>query len=71
VITTWCLQTFQASIFRILYNSKGAVAVIGANTVAIGDTVDGLKIIAIEKDAITVQSPAGVKSELHLGDVLR
>jgi hypothetical protein len=55
----------------ILYQPKGAVALIGNNTVMTGDVVDGFKIIAIEKDLVTVQSPAGVKTELRLGDVLK
>ena len=55
----------------ILYKPEGAVAVIGNKTVMNGDAVDGFKIIAIQKDSVTVQSPSGVKTALRLGDVLK
>jgi len=55
----------------ILYDPKGARALIGNKTVMAGDALEGFKIIAINKDSITVQSPAGVKKELRLGDVLK
>jgi hypothetical protein len=55
----------------ILYQPDDAVAMIGNHTVRTGDVVDGFKIIAIEKDSVTVQSTAGVKTALRLGDVLK
>jgi hypothetical protein len=55
----------------ILYKPKDACALIGGKTVMAGDVLEGFKIIAIEKDSIIVQSPAGVKKELRLGDVLK
>ena len=55
----------------ILYDPKGARALIGNKTVMAGDALAGFKIIAVDKDSITVQSPAGVKKELRLGDVLK
>jgi len=55
----------------IIYRPNDAVAVIGNRTVGIGDTVDGFRIVAIASDSVTVQSAAGVKTALHLGDVLK
>jgi hypothetical protein len=55
----------------IVYKPKDACALIGNKTVMAGDVIEGFKIIAIDKDSITVQSPAGVEKELRLGDVLK
>jgi hypothetical protein len=57
------------SVKMIVYKPKDACALIGNKTVMAGDMLAGFKIIAVEKDSITVQSPAGAKKELHLGDV--
>jgi hypothetical protein len=55
----------------IIYKPKDGSALIGNKTVMAGDTLEGFKIMAIDRDSITVQSPAGVKKELRLGDVLK
>jgi hypothetical protein len=55
----------------IIYKPKDGCALIGNKTVMAGDTLEGFKIMAIDRDSITVQSPAGVKKELRLGDVLK
>ena len=54
----------------ILYKPKDACVLIGNKTVRAGDVLEGFTIIAVEKDSIIVQSPAGVKKELRMGDVL-
>lgn len=54
----------------ILYQPKDACVLIGNKTVRAGDVLEGFTIIAVEKDSIIVQSPAGVKKELRMGDVL-
>jgi len=54
----------------IIYKPNGAVAVIGNKTVMTGDTVQEFTIVAIGTNSVTVKSPAGVKKELRLGDVL-
>jgi len=46
----------------IVYNSKNTSAMIGNITVKVGDVINGFKIVAIEKDLVIVQSPAGVKN---------
>ena len=55
----------------IIYKPKDGCALIGNKTVMAGDTLEGFKIMAIDRDSITVQSPAGVKKELRLGYVLK
>ena len=55
----------------ILYKPKGACALIGNKTVMAGDNVQGFTIVAIGTNSVTVESPTGVKKELHLGDVLK
>ncbi len=54
----------------IIYKPIGAVAVIGNKTVMTGDAVQEFTIVAIGTNSVTVKSPAGVKKELRLGDVL-
>jgi hypothetical protein len=55
----------------IVYNSKNTSAMIGNITVKVGDVINGFKIVAIEKDLVIVQSPAGVKKSLRMGDDLK
>jgi hypothetical protein len=55
----------------IVYKPKGASAMIGNKTVMAGDALEGFKIIAIDKDSIIVQSPAGEKKVLRMGDDLK
>jgi len=55
----------------ILYQPKGAVTMIGNHTVGVGDTVQGFMIVAIGTNSVTVKSPASVKQDLRLGDVLK
>lgn len=55
----------------IVYNSKNTSALIGNKTVKVGDVINGFKIVAIEKDSVIVQSPAGVKKLLRMGDDLK
>ena len=55
----------------IVYNSKNTSAMIGNKTVKVGDVINGFKIVAIEKDSVIVQSPAGVKKSLRMGDDLK
>ena len=55
----------------IIYNSKNSSAMIGNITVKVGDVIKGFKIVAIEKDLVIVQSPAGVKKSLRMGDDLK
>ena len=55
----------------IVYNSKNTSAMIGNITVKVGDVINGFKIVAIEKDSVIVQSPAGVKKSLRMGDDLK
>ena len=55
----------------IIYNSKNTSAMIGNKTVKVGDVINGFKIVAIEKDLVIVQSPAGVKKSLRMGDDLK
>jgi len=55
----------------ILYQPNGGSALIGNRTVMAGDLIEGFEIIAIEKDSVVVQSSAGVKRSLRIGDSLR
>ena len=55
----------------IVYNFKNTSALIGNKTVKVGDVINGFKIVAIEKDSVIVQSPAGVKKLLRMGDDLK
>jgi len=59
------------SVKMILYQPHDARALIGNKTVMNGDTIEGFRIVDIEKDSITVQSPAGTKKVLYLGDRLK
>jgi hypothetical protein len=59
------------SVKMIAYKPKDACALIGNKTAMTGDVIEGFKIIAINQDSIMVQSPAGVKKSLRLGDDLK
>jgi hypothetical protein len=59
-----------SKVSMILYQPKGAVAMIGNHTAGVGDTVQGFTIVAIGTNSVTVKSPTGAKKNLGLGDVL-
>ena len=54
----------------IICSTKRPCALIGNETVAVGDVLAGFKILGIEMDGISVQSPAGMKKLVHLGGTL-
>ena len=55
----------------IVYRTKGASATINDKYVMAGDSVEGLKVLAIEKEFVTLESPAGEKKVLTMGETAK
>lgn len=52
----------------ILYTTARATALIDNKTVAVGDEIDGCRIVGIGKDWVSVQLPGGMRKVLQIGD---
>src|SRR5262249_28371740 len=54
----------------VVYAKSGASATINGHYLGVGDSIGDYKVLAIDAESVTLQSGAGEKKVLHVGETL-